>query len=91
MMSIRANEHTYALSTERKIPLNLNSLDWRIDSLLSSGMAKKEGDKIILNLKEMGFSKVCGRFRDKKLKLVVYGRASERAKNEIISAGGEVL
>jgi large subunit ribosomal protein L15 len=91
MMSIRSHEHTYKFSNVRKIPLNLSRVSERIKSLDNSGLLQKEGDKIVLNLKNLGYSKVCGKFGKDKFKLIIHGRASEKAKNEIVAAGGEVL
>ena len=91
MMSLRAHEHRYEFSNQRKVPLNLNSIDSRIKQLEKAGALKKDGDRVVLNLKDMGYSKICGRFGKEKFKLVVYGKASEKARNEIVSAGGEIL
>ncbi len=91
MMSIRAHEHRYSLSLEKKVPLNLNNIERKIDSLKKAGTLEIKDDKIIINLKKLGYSKVCGRFGKAKPKIIVYGTASERARNEILSAGGEVV
>lgn len=91
MMSIRAHEHRYELSNVRKRPLNLNRIGVLLNSLEKQGVLKKDGDKAVLNLKELGYSKVCGKFTGEKPKLVVQGKASEKARNEIVSAGGEVV
>ncbi len=91
MMSIRAHEHRYELSNVRKVPLNLNFIENEISSLEKKGMLKKEGDKVVLDLEELGYSKVCGRFGKQRVKMIVHGKASDKAKNEIVSAGGEVV
>lgn len=91
MMSIRAHEHRYQTSNVRKVPLNLNNLEDSIKSLQNKGLVKKEGESIVLDLNELGYSKICGKFGNKKLKLIVHGKASEKARNEIISAGGEII
>ncbi|MCL5009385.1 MAG: uL15 family ribosomal protein [Candidatus Parvarchaeota archaeon] len=91
MMSINANEHTYNFSSKKKVPLNLNHISSKIKAIEKDGMLKKEGDRIVIDLDELGYSKVCGKFGSEKFKLVIHGKASERAKNEIIAAGGEVL
>lgn len=91
MMSIRAHEHTYETTNIRKIPLNLNSIDKTVKSLEAKGLVKREGDKVVVNLSDLGYSKVCGKFSNGKLKLIVHGKASEKARDEIVSAGGEVI
>ncbi len=91
LVSFRTNKHSYSEVNEKRVPLNLNHIDKLVEKLLKSGLAKKDSDRIVLNLSELGYSKICGRFSKNKIKLLVYGAASERAKNEIISAGGEVL
>jgi len=91
MMSIRANVHRYELSNVKNVPLNLNHISQYIKTLENRGLLKKENEKIVLNLSELGYSKVCGRFRKDKAKLIVHGKASEKARNEIVSAGGEVI
>ncbi len=91
MMSFRTHEHKYSFSKERKIPLNLNRIGEKVKSWEKSGVLQKEGDKIVLDLDRLGYSKVCGRFSKDKLKLIVRGRASRKAKDEIVAAGGEVL
>ncbi len=91
MMSIRAQEHRYELTSVRKVPLNLNRIESVIKGLEGKGALKKDGDKITLNLDQLGYSKGCGRFTNQKMKLLVHGKASEKARNEIVSAGGEVV
>ena len=88
--SIMANRHTYSFSSERKIPLNLSRVGSLINSLEKQGKAEKDNDKYVLNLKELGYSKACGRFGGEKFKLAVYGKASKKALDEIKSAGGDV-
>ncbi len=91
MMSVRAHEHHYQFSNKRNVPLNLNRIHEDMRSLEAKGLLKKEGDNVILDLKQLGYSKICGKFGKEKLKLIVHGKASEKARNEIVSAGGEVL
>jgi large subunit ribosomal protein L15 len=91
MMSIRAQEHRYELSNLKKIPLNLNRIETTIKSLERDGLLKKEGNKIVLDLNELGYSKVCGKFGKEKPKLIIHGKASEKARNEVVAAGGEIV
>lgn len=91
MMSIQSHKHVYTFSSKKNVPLNLNKIDGKLKSLEKAGLLKKEGDKVVLDLKELGYSKVCGRFGKEKFKLIIHGKASEKAKNEITAAGGEVL
>lgn len=75
---------------EKKIPLNLSRVDNLIAQLDREGKLEYDGDRIILRLEELGFSKVCGKFVGEGKKLIVYGKASEHAGEEIKSHGGEV-
>ncbi|MCL4376057.1 uL15 family ribosomal protein [Candidatus Parvarchaeota archaeon] len=90
MISFRANTHTYSYSSVKKVPLNLMDVGSLIESLKKKGKIKMDNDRYEIRLKELGYSKVCGKFRDEKFKLAVYGKASVKAKDDILANGGEI-
>ncbi|MCL4372964.1 uL15 family ribosomal protein [Candidatus Parvarchaeota archaeon] len=90
MISFRANTHTYSYSGMKKVPLNLRDVGSLIDSIKKKGKIKMDNDRYEIKLKDMGYSKVCGKFRDEKFKLAVYGKASVKAKDDILANGGEI-
>ena len=90
MISFRANTHTYSYSNVKKVPLNLRDAGSLIESLKKKGKIKMDNDRYEIKLKDLGYSKVCGKFRDEKFKLAVYGKASVKAKDDILANGGEI-
>jgi len=70
--------------------LNLKDVGRLIESLKSKGKIKMDNDRYEIKLKDLGYSKVCGKFRDEKFKLAVYGKASAKAKDDILANGGEI-
>ena len=90
LISFRANTHTYHYSSAKKVPLNLKDVGSLIDSLKKKGKVKMDNDRYEIRLIDLGYSKVCGKFRDQKFKLAVYGKASAKAKDDILANGGEI-
>ena len=88
--SFLANRHTYSYSNKRNIPLNLSRVGSLIQSLEKRGEVEKDGERYVLKLDKLGYSKVCGRFGNEKFKLAVYGKASKKALDELKAAGGDV-
>lgn len=70
------------------VPVTLDSLQQNMEKYLAAGTAKKEGDSYVLNLEQLGYTKVLGTGRvTKKLKLTALA-FSAGAKEKIESAGG---
>jgi large subunit ribosomal protein L15 len=90
LMSFHANTHTYSYSSVKKVPFNLNDAGKLIESLKKKGKINMNGDRYEIKLKDLGYSKVCGKFRNEKFKLAVYGKASVKAKDDILANGGEI-
>ncbi|MCL4396899.1 uL15 family ribosomal protein [Candidatus Parvarchaeota archaeon] len=90
MISFRANTHTYTYSNLKKVPLNLKDVGSLIESLKKKDKIKMDNDRYEIKLKDLGYSKVCGKFRNEKFKLAVYGKASVKAKDDILANGGEI-
>ncbi len=70
--------------------LNVSHLDQHIDTLVSQGKAKLEGDTYEVNLKEAGFTKLLAQGSvTRKIKVLVEV-ATDRAVSKIENAGGSV-
>jgi large subunit ribosomal protein L15 len=90
MISFRTNTHTYSYSSIKKVPLNLKDVGSLIESLKKKEKIKMDNDRYEIRLRDLGYSKICGKFKDEKFKLAVYGKASVKAKDDILANGGEV-
>ncbi len=90
LMSFHTNTHTYNYSNVKKVPLNLGNVSNLIESLKNKGKIKMNNERYEIKLKELGYSKVCGKFKNEKFKLAVYGKASAKAKDDILANGGEI-
>lgn len=90
LASFRANTHTYRYSDVKKVPLNLENTGRLIESLKKKGKIKMDNDRYEIKLVELGYSKACGKFKGEKFKLAVYGKASAKAKDDILANGGEL-
>lgn len=90
LMTFFTNKIGKQPAKSKKIPLNLNRIQNYLDDWKAKNLVAFDGDKIILHLDDLGFSKVCGRFGTNKYKLIIYGNASRKAKEEITANGGEV-
>jgi large subunit ribosomal protein L15 len=90
LVSFRANTHTYTYSNLKKVPLNLNRVPGAIESLKKKGKLKTDNERYEIKLADLGYSKVCGKFKAEKFKLAVYGKASASARDDILANGGEI-
>ncbi len=90
MISFRTNTHTYSYSSIKKVPLNLKDVGSLIESLKKKEKIKMDNDRYEIRLRDLRYSKICGKFKDEKFKLAVYGKASVKAKDDILANGGEV-
>lgn len=71
--------------------ITLRELDELVDKIISSGKAVYEGNMIVVNLAEMGITKVVGDgYVKRPLKVVVY-KVTESAKKKIEAVGGIVV
>lgn len=70
--------------------INIQDIIKKLDKLLTQGLAKKEKDIIVINIKSMGYDKLLGTGKvNQKLKIIV-PFASKSAIEKIKEAGGEV-
>ncbi len=73
-----------------KITLNVGDIQERLDSFISQGYAVKKGEKVEVNLTDMGVDKLLG-FGEVSLALdVKVAETSSRAKEKIEAAGGSI-
>ena len=90
LMSFHANTHTYTYLNKKKVPLNLNRISNVIESLKKKNKIKMDNDRYEINLADLGYSKVCGRFKGEKFKLAIHGKASASARDDILANGGQI-
>ena len=70
---------------------NLGELDFKIDRLLEAGKLEKDGDKIKIDAKSLGFDKLLGKGRVTHPLIVTVKTISAIARSKIEAAGGEVI
>ncbi|MCW1297135.1 MAG: uL15m family ribosomal protein [Candidatus Rehaiarchaeum fermentans] len=70
-------------------PLNLWFVEKNLDRLLEKGKIYKKDDFYVIDLKKLGYTKVCGKLTNA-LKLEVHGKCSRTALDSIKSFGGVV-
>ncbi|MEM1644279.1 MAG: uL15 family ribosomal protein [Ignisphaera sp.] len=76
---------------EKTKVINLRQLDELVEKLIQSGQAKYENGKIVVNLAEIGITKLVGNGEIKHpVKVIVY-KVTESAKNKIEAAGGIII
>ena len=86
----KLDEHTYKfLST--KSELNVGDLNRIIDKLVEFGLAKKSGGKYIVDLGEIGYSKLLGSGKVSTPMEIKVRSATSRATTKVESAGGVIL
>ncbi len=82
----RGPEHTPVVTT-----INVGRLNEIAADMVRKGIAQYDGDKIVIDVTKMGIAKVLGGGRvTHPIKLIAYD-VSERAKEKIEKAGGEVV
>ncbi|HSQ94455.1 MAG TPA: uL15m family ribosomal protein [Methanoregula sp.] len=71
--------------------IDVGALDQIIPSLLAQGIAKQDGDTIVINVSDMGIEKVLGSGRVTKKINISASAFSETAKAKIEKMGGKAL
>ncbi len=62
----------------------------KLVKMIEKGEVEKEGDVYVVDLRKMGYYKLVGRAAlDKKVRVI--GRVTERAREAVMGAGGEVV
>jgi large subunit ribosomal protein L15 len=72
-------------------PINIEYLEYYYDKLKESGFIKEENDYSVINLKDLGFNKLLSRGEPKRKWKIITKFVSEKAKEKIENAGGEVI
>jgi large subunit ribosomal protein L15 len=71
--------------------IDVGALDQIVPSLLAQGIAKQEGDTVVINAADMGIMKVLGSGRVTKKLSISASAFSETAKAKIEKMGGKAL
>jgi large subunit ribosomal protein L15 len=71
--------------------IDIGALDQIVPSLLAQGIAKQEGDTIVINVSDMGIEKVLGSGKVTKKINISASAFSETAKAKIEKMGGKAL
>ena len=71
--------------------LNLSQLDSMIDTLLTQKIAKQDGDKVTVNLSDLGITKVLGSGKLTRAVTITAPSLSKNAMEKIKAAGGTAI
>ncbi len=71
--------------------INVGELDERLEELLQQGVAKREGEKIIIDVKRLGVEKVLGGGRVTRPLEIIAKEFAESAKRKLEEAGGKMI
>jgi len=71
--------------------INVGELDERLDELSQSGIAKREGEKFVVDVRKLGFRKVLGGGRVTHPLEVIAEKFSESARRKLDEAGGKAV
>lgn len=71
--------------------INVGELDEIAQDMLRQGIAKKENNKVVIDVSILGFNKVLGRGKITLPLKVITPAITERAREKIEAAGGEVV
>ncbi len=71
--------------------VNVGELDERADELLEKGLAKRDGERIVIDVSKLGTEKVLGGGRVNRPLEIRAPRVSEAARAKIERAGGRVV
>ncbi len=83
---------TRPLAARREISaINVGELDERLDELLQQGIAKREEERIVVDVKKLGFERVLGGGRVTHPLEVIAKEFVESAKRKLEEAGGKAI
>lgn len=83
---------TRPLAVRREIgTINVGELDERLDELLQQGIAKREEERIVVDVKKLGFERVLGGGRVTHPLEVIAKEFVESAKRKLEEAGGKAI
>ncbi len=81
----------YNQTTTDITAIDVGALDQIIPSLIAQGIAKQEGDAVVINVSDMGIEKVLGSGKVTKKINISASSFSENAKAKIEKMGGKAL
>jgi len=73
------------------VTMNVGELEERLDTLITAGHAVREGDKVSVNLSQMGVNKLLGTGSVSTSMDIVVSEISAQAKEKIESVGGSIM
>lgn len=76
--------------TPKTSPITIKTLDDRADSLLKKGLAKTDGEQVVIDLADIGRNKLLSTGNPKRKYIIVTEYATEKAAEKIKKAGGDV-
>ncbi|TKJ25572.1 MAG: 50S ribosomal protein L15 [Hadesarchaea archaeon B3_Hades] len=83
---------TRPLAARREISaINVGELDERLDELLQQGIAKREEERIVVDVKKLGFERVLGGGRVTHPLEIIAKEFVESAKRKLEEAGGKAI
>ncbi len=71
--------------------INVGDLDLTLEGLIAQGKTKQAGNKIEIDLGQIGYTKLLGGGKVNQSLRIIVPEASERATSKINQAGGEVV
>tara|TARA_Y100000034_G_scaffold86206_1_gene103366 strand:+ start:117 stop:563 length:447 start_codon:yes stop_codon:yes gene_type:complete len=71
--------------------INLKDIEIKLNSLMEKGLAKKEGDKISIDLEKLGYNKLLGSGLVKSKFKIKTKFFSRKAKEKLEKIGGEIV
>jgi len=83
---------TRPLAARREIStINVGEIDERLDELLQHGIAKREEERIVVDVRKLGFERVLGGGRVTHPLEVIAKEFVESAKRKLEGAGGKAI
>jgi ribosomal protein L15 len=71
--------------------INVGDLELGIDNLIAEGKTKQAGNKIEIDLGQIGYTRLLGNGTVRQPLRIIVSHASEKAASKISQAGGEVI
>ncbi len=79
------------INTTPEVAINVRDLGLNLEKFLETGTAKQAGNRIEIDLGQLGFNKLLGDGKINQPLRVIVEKCSERAAEKINRAGGEVV
>ena len=76
--------------TAKPLPVNIKTIEDRLDTLVKEGKAKHEGGAYVINLADLGYNKLLGTGNVTKKLMITTDFAAANAVEKVKKAGGDV-